>query len=82
MLLKSLSCVRLFETPWTVACQAPPSMGFPRQGYWSGLPCSPPVDLSDPGIESESLTSLAGYLPLLPPKLSEDRILEIFTSHK
>ena len=36
--LKSLSSVRLFATPWTVAYQAPPSMGFSRQGYWSGLP--------------------------------------------
>ena len=36
--VKSLSCVRLFATPWTVAYQAPPSMGFPRQEYWSGVP--------------------------------------------
>ena len=42
---KSLSCVRLFVTPWTVACQAPLSMGFSRQEYWSGLPCLPPGDL-------------------------------------
>ena len=37
--VKSLSPVRLFVTPWIVAYQAPPSMGFPRQEYWSGLPC-------------------------------------------
>jgi len=36
--VKSLSCVRLSVTPWTAACQAPPSMGFYRQEYWSGLP--------------------------------------------
>ena len=42
-----------------VACQAPLSMGFPRQEYWSGLPCSPPGDLPDPGIKSESLMSPA-----------------------
>ena len=37
--MKSLSCVQLFATPWTAAYQAPPSMGFSRQEYWSGLPC-------------------------------------------
>ena len=46
---------------WTVAHQAPVSLGFSRQGYWSGLPCPPPGDLPDPGIEPESHTSaLAG----------------------
>ena len=53
------SCVRLFATPWTVVCQDPPSMGFPRQEYWSGLPCPPPGDLPDPGIELTSLMSPA-----------------------
>ena len=47
-----------FVTPWTVACQAPLSMGFPRQEYWSGLPCPSPGDLSNPGIEPTS--ALAG----------------------
>ena len=56
---ESLSCVRLFATPWTVACQAPQSMGFSRQEYMSGLPCPPPGDLSDPGIKPESLMSPA-----------------------
>ena len=42
----------LFVTPWTVAHQAPQSMGFSRQEYWSGLPCPPPEDLPDPGIET------------------------------
>ena len=46
---ESLSCVRLFVTPWTVACQSPLSMGFSRQEYWNGLPYSPPGDLPDPG---------------------------------
>ena len=41
--MKLLSRVQLFATPWTVACQAPPSMGFSRQGYWSGLPFLSPV---------------------------------------
>ena len=48
--VKLLSRVRLFATPWTVAYQAPPSMGFSRQEYWSGLPFSSPGDLPDPGI--------------------------------
>ena len=53
------SRVQLFVTPWTVARQAPLSMGFSRQEYWNGLPCPPPGDLPDPGIEPESLMSLA-----------------------
>ena len=53
---QSLSCGRRFTTLWTVACQAPLSMGFPRQEYQSGLPFPPPGDLPDLGIE---LTSLA-----------------------
>ena len=54
-----LSCfrgVRLFATPWTIAHQAPLSMGFSRQEYWSGLPCPPPGDLPNPGIKPVSLT--------------------------
>ena len=47
------------ETLWTVACQAPLSMEFSRQEYWSGLPCPPPGDLPDPGIEPV-FPSLAG----------------------
>ena len=54
--VKSLSCVRLFATPWTVAYQVPPSMGFSRQEYWSGLPFPSPGDLPDPGIEPGSPT--------------------------
>ena len=52
--MKSLSHVQLFATPWTVAYQAPPSMGFSRQEYWSGLPFPPPGDLPDPGIKPGS----------------------------
>ena len=54
--LNSLSHVRLFATPWTVAYQASPSMGFFRQEYWSGLPFPSPRDLPDPGIEPRSPT--------------------------
>ena len=49
-----LSCVQLFVTPWTIDHQAPLSMGFFRQEYWSGLPFLPPGDLSDPGIKPMS----------------------------
>ena len=49
--VKSLSRVGLFATPWTVAHQAPPSMGFSRQQYWSGLPFPSPGNLPNPGIE-------------------------------
>ena len=48
-----------FVTPWTVACQAPLSMGFPRQEYWNGLPFPSPGDLPEPGIEPMS-SALAG----------------------
>ena len=51
--------VRLFATRWTVARKAPMSMGFSRQEYWSGLPCPPPGDLPDPGIELTSAASPA-----------------------
>ena len=54
--LKSLSCVWLFVTPWTVVCQTPPSMGVLRQEYWSVLPFPSPGDLPDPGIKPRSPT--------------------------
>ena len=59
---KSFSPVPLFVTLWTVAHQAPLSMGFSRQEYWSELPCPPPGDRHNPGIEPASLVSptLAG----------------------
>ena len=66
MKVTSLSCVRLFATPWTVPCQAPPSMGFSRQEYWSGLPFPSPGDLPDPGIEPRSPALQADPLPSEP----------------
>ena len=51
-----------FATPWTVACQAPLSMGFSRQEYWSALPFPSPGDLSNPGIEPGSPELLADSL--------------------
>ena len=64
--VKWLSCVRLFEIPRTVACQAPPSMGFSRQEYWSELPLPSPGYLPDPGIKPRSPTLQAGSLPSEP----------------
>ena len=64
---QSLSHVWLLATPWTVACQAPLSMGFSRQECWSGLPFPPPGDLPDPGIELRSPALQADCLPSQPP---------------
>ena len=58
---QSLSCVQLFVTLWTVACQAPLSTGFFRQEYWSGLPLPPPEDLPNPGIELASPALAGGF---------------------
>ena len=68
--LSRFSHVQLFAIPWTIAHQAPLSMGFSRQEYWSGLPSPPPGYLPDPGIAPASLMSPAladGSLPLAPP---------------
>ena len=65
--VKSLSRVRLFATLWMVACQAPPSMGFSRQEYWSGLPFPSPGDLPNPEIEPGSSALEAGTLTSEPP---------------
>ena len=62
-----LSRVLLFVTAWTVAFQAPLSMGFSRQEYWRGLPCPPPWDLSNPGIEPRSPALQVDSLPSEPP---------------
>ena len=61
--VKLLGCVQLCATPWTVAYQAPPSMEFSRQEYWSGLPFPSPEDLPDPGIELKSPALQADALP-------------------
>ena len=72
MKVKLLSYVRLIATPWTAAYQAPPSMGFSRQEYWSGLLFPSPGDLPDPGIEPRSTALQADSLP------SETHMLIIF----
>ena len=59
-------CMSLFSTPWTVACQAPLSMGFSRQEYWSGFPCPSPGDLPDLGINPSSPTLQADSSPSEP----------------
>ena len=67
---KSCEVAQLCPTlcdPWTLAHQAPPSMGFSRQGYWSGLPFPSPGDLPDPGIEPRSPTLQADALTSAPP---------------
>ena len=67
MVMKSLSRVRLFATPWTVAFQALQSMGFSRQEYWSGLPFPSPGDLPNPGSEPRSPHCRKMLLPSEPP---------------
>ena len=72
---ESLSRVQPFATPWAVAHQAPLSMGFSRQGYWSGLPFPPPGDLPEPEIEPQSLASPAlagGIFTAAPPGKTKD----------
>ena len=66
-MLSHFSHVRLFATLWTVARQAPLTMGFSRQEYWSGLPFPSPEDLLDPGIEPGSPTLQADTLTSEPP---------------
>ena len=70
MCVRVLSHIQLFATPWTVALQAPLSMRFPRQEYWSRLPFPPPVDLPNPGTECASPEAPAlagGFFTTEPP---------------
>ena len=66
-----------FATPWTIACQAPLSMGFPRQEYWSGWPLPSPGDLPDPGIGSPALAG--GFFTTRSPRVSVSHCLESLT---
>ena len=75
--VKSLSHVQLFVTPWTVAHQTPPSMGFSRQESWSGLPFPSPGDLPDPGIEPRSPTLQADNLTSEPPGNDKGAYIQI-----
>ena len=66
LLCVSWSVVSNSATPWTVACQCPPSMEFYRQEHWNGLPFPSPGDLPDPGMEPRSPALLADSLPSEP----------------
>ena len=77
----SVSHVRLFATLWTVACQAPLSMGFSRHEYWSGFPFPSPEDLPDPGIEPGSCALQADSLPSEPPGLNSKLSITILYCH-
>ena len=73
------SCPTLCD-PWTIAHQAPPSMGFSRQEYWSGLPFPSPGDLPDPGIEPRSPTSEADALTFASPGKPSNARIQVLTS--
>ena len=76
---KPLSCVQFFVTPWTVPHQAPLSMEFSRQGYWSGLPFPSPGDISDSGIQLDSpalrADSLSSETPGKPHKVRKSHYI-------
>ena len=84
-MVKITSCVhaqllshgRLVVTPWTVACQAPLSVGVSRQEYWSGVPCPTPVDLPDPGTKCASPALQADSLPTEPPGKPQNYPIDI-----
>ena len=81
--MQLLSHVRLFVTPWTVACQAPLSMECSKQEYWSGSPFPTPGDLPDPGMELASLVPSAladGFFTTAPPEKSSSVIYFIYST--
>ena len=80
--LSLISCGWLFATPWTVARQAPLSMGFSRQEYWSELLCPPPGDLLEPGIWPVPPALQADSLPTEPPGKPSWSIVNWKLSHK
>ena len=82
--VKLLSCVQLFATPWTVAYQAPPSMGFSRWEFWTGLPFPSPRDLPNPGIKPaakllQACPTLCDPIDSSPPGSSVPEILQART---
>ena len=79
MKVKLLSRVQLFAIPWTVAYQAPLSMEFSRQEYWSGLPCPSPGDRPNPGIKPRSPALQADALPSELP--GKPHIIYIYNIH-
>ena len=81
VVVQLLSRVQFFETAWTVAHQAPLSMGFSRQEYWSGLPFPTPGDLPDPGIKP-MFPALAGRFFTKEPQGTPLKQLMIFLNFK
>ena len=80
---QSLSCVQLFVIPWTMACQAPLSMGFSRQKYWSGQPFSSPGNLPSPEIKLRSPALQADFLPPEPQGSPHQELYTVFkTNHQ
>ena len=83
-LLLLFSLIQLFATPWTVACQAPLSMEFSGQEYWSGLPLPSPGDLHDPGIKPMSPVRAGGFFTTEPPGIisnithSQEKIADVW----
>ena len=76
-----LGRARLSVTPWTVAHQAPLPLGFSRQGYWSGSPYPPPVDLPDPGIEPRSPAASALQVDSLPLSHRPSPVISLYVHH-
>ena len=80
------ACVQLFSGSWTVVLQAPLSMGFPRQEYWSGLLFPPPKDRPDPGIEPTSPALARGFFTTMPPgkpiQVTRCKLLLLLCSHQ
>ena len=75
--VKSLSRVQLFAILWTIGHQAPLSMGFPRQEYWSGLPFASPGGPPNPGIKPKSPELQADSLPSEPPEKPHLTVLQL-----
>ena len=80
--VKSLSLVRLFAIPWTVAYEAPQSMEFSRQAYWSGFPFASPGDLPNPGIEPGSPALQSDALPSERPGKPKEGIKDLINRKK
>ena len=76
MIVKSLSCVRLLATPWTVAYQAPPSTGFSRQEYWSEVPLPSPLAAATAPKSLQSCPTLSDPRDCSPPGSSIHGILQ------
>ena len=79
--LSCFSSVQLFATPWAVAHQAPLCMGISRQEYWSGLPCPPPGNLNDPGLQPKSLMSPALAGGFFTTSVSWEAPSEVYLCH-